>query len=246
MGGRERKFTNMYIKNFGDALNDQSLSEMFAAYGKIVSAKVMVDESNKSRGFGFVSFKDPEYAERAVVGLNGTAVGGREVYVGRAQKKTERVAELRQRLEAIRNERMSKYQGANLYIKNLHESVDDDRLRAEFARYGEITSAKVMTENGRSKGFGFVCFSAPEEATRAVTEMNGRLLASKPLYVALAQRKEERKQHLHNQLLQRMNSLRVNPQTMVQQASQMHQQGMPSIPFSQNPSVTIPRHASFQ
>merc|ERR1719516_826565 len=62
-------------------------------------------------------------------------------------------------------------------------------------------SAKVMYEEGRSKGFGFVCFSSPEEATKAVTEMNGRIIVAKPLYVALAQRKEDRKAHLASQYI---------------------------------------------
>lgn len=170
-----------------------------------------------NKGFGFVSFEDPECAERAVEELNGKEINGRPMYLGRAQKKAERQTELKRKFELVKMERLNRYQGVNLYVKNLDDTIDDERLRTEFAPFGTITSAKVMTEEGRSKGFGFVCFSSPEEATKAVTEMNGRIIVAKPLYVALAQRKEDRKAHLASQYMQRVTGLRMQQMGQVRE-----------------------------
>ncbi|XP_067667097.1 polyadenylate-binding protein 1-like [Haliotis asinina] len=165
----------------------------------------MTDETGKSRGFGFVSYEEPEAAKKAVDNLNGMELAsGKVLYAGRAQKKAERQAELKDKFEKIKMERINRYQGVNLYVKNLDDVVDDERLRKEFSQSGTITSVRVMSEDGRSKGFGFVCFSSPEEATKAVTEMNGRTIVSKPL----AQRKEDRRAHLPSQYMQRMTTTR--------------------------------------
>ncbi|XP_029720428.1 polyadenylate-binding protein 1 [Aedes albopictus] len=140
--------------------------------------------------------------------LNGKELeDGKVLHVGRAQKKNEREMELKRRFEQLKIER--RRQGVNLYVKNLDDSIDDERLRKEFSPFGTITSAKVMLEEGRSKGFGFVCFSAAEEATKAITEMNGRIVGSKPLYVALAKRKEDWKAHLASLYMQRMANMRM-------------------------------------
>jgi len=144
-------------------------------------------------------------------------------------------------------ERITRYQGVNLYIKNLEDGIDDERLRQEFSTYGTITSAKVMKdeEKGQSKGFGFVCFSSPDEATKAVTEMNGRILITKPLYVALAQRKEERRAQLSTQFMQRVGPLRYG-QSNIQQPGYSFQPGaqpgfyIPTMPQGQRAYISQP------
>merc|ERR1712196_401755 len=88
-------------------------------------------------------------------------------------------------------------QGVNLYIKNLDESTDDDALKALFEPFGTITSVKAMgDEKGKCKGFGFVSFASPDEATKAVTEMHLKVVKGKPLYVGLAEKRDARQERL--------------------------------------------------
>jgi polyadenylate-binding protein len=253
-------FTNVYVKNIQSDVTDDEFRELFEKYGDVTSSSLARDqETGKSRGFGFVNFTTHEAAAKAVDELNGKDFHGQDLYVGRAQKKHEREEELRKSYEAARQEKASKYQGVNLYIKNLNDDVDDEKLRSMFAEFGPITSAKVMRDNvsetdesevkdkenkekeskeegeaqeseekkddeskddesktekksgerrGKSKGFGFVCFSNPDDATKAVAEMNQRMFDGKPLYVALAQRKDVRKSQLEASI-QARNQLRM-------------------------------------
>ncbi|XP_015587756.1 polyadenylate-binding protein 1 isoform X2 [Cephus cinctus] len=234
LGEKAKLFTNVYVKNFGEDMTDDKLKEMFEKYGTITSHKVMSKDDGKSRGFGFVAFEDPDAAEQAVNELNGKEVAeGKCMYVGRAQKKAERQQELKRKFEQLKIERLTRYQGVNLYVKNLDDTIDDERLRKEFTPFGTITSAKVMMEDGRSKGFGFVCFSLPEEATKAVTEMNGRIVGSKPLYVALAQRKEDRKAHLASQYMQRMANMRMQQMGQIFQPGTAGSYFVPTMPQPQ-------------
>ncbi|KAG2496116.1 hypothetical protein HYH03_005719 [Edaphochlamys debaryana] len=190
-------YTNVFVKNLPAEIGDNELMKMAAEHGDVTSAVVMKDDKGGSKGFGFINFKDAEAAAKCVEALNDKEMGGKTVYAGRAQKKTEREAMLRQKAEESKQERYLKYQGMNLYVKNLSDEVDDEGLRELFSTCGTITSCKVMKDStGKAKGFGFVCFTSHDEATRAVTEMNGKMVKGKPLYVALAQRKDVRRAQL--------------------------------------------------
>lgn len=244
LGEKAKMYTNVYVKNFGEELNDEDLYKMFEPFGKITSHKVVTGEDGKAKGFGFVAYENADSAEEAVAQLNGKDNNGKTLYVGRAQKKGERQAELKKRFDMMKMERITRTHGVNLYIKNLDDCIDDERLRKEFSPYGTITSAKVMTEDGRSKGFGFVCFNLPEEATRAVTEMNGRILVAKPLYVALAQRREDRKAQLASQYMQRVAGMRMqhvgqvynaNPQSYYMQSPMQPQPTRGFFPATPSP-----------
>jgi len=237
-----KKYTNVFIKNLDEKVDDELLQKMFSAFGNIKSAVIMRDDQGKSKGFGFVNFEQPEEAEIAVEKLNDTEIDGRTVFVGRAQKKSERESELRSKFEQMKMEHMTKYQGVNLYIKNLDDDIDDTKLRGIFDQFGTITSARVMNDpKSQSKGFGFVCFSSPEEATKAVTEMNGKIVGSKPLYVALAQRKELRKAQLEAQFAQRAKMTpRIPGPAMYNGQSPMFYAGPPGQPGFVYPQM-VPR-----
>jgi cold-inducible RNA-binding protein len=78
-----------------------------------------------------------------------------------------------------------------LFIGSLSWETNDDRLHAAFSPYGEITEAKVITDRdtGRSRGFGFVTFAVPEDATKAIAALDGKDLDGRTIKVNEAQDK---------------------------------------------------------
>lgn len=200
-------WTNLYVKQFPGSWDEAKLKEIFEAYGAVANVAITPDAEGKSKGFGFVNFAEHESAVKTLAELanksfpTGGEVEGEtfELYVSRAQKKNERSREIKTRLDAFNQEKISKYQGMNLYVKNISDTITDESFREAFAEFGTITSARIMRETDEpkaSKGFGFICYSSPEEATTAVTEMNSKVLGGKPLVVTLHQRKEHRRAHL--------------------------------------------------
>lgn len=85
----------------------------------------------------------------------------------------------------------------NLFIKNLDAEIDSNALFAHFRQFGQIVSARVMrNENGESRGFGFVSYQTPDQASNAMQAMNGVVLGSKPIVVRLHEPKQLRQEKL--------------------------------------------------
>jgi polyadenylate-binding protein len=233
------KFTNLYVKHLAPDVTEAQLKAEFEQFGPTQSAVIMrSSETGESKRFGFVNFVNHEDAMKAVESMNGKLKLGKsdkDIYVTRAQKKSEREMVLKK----LREERAQKYQGINLYVKYLDDSIDDVKLREHFADFGTITSCKVMRdEKGNSKGFGFVCFTTPDEASKAVTQLHNTLLAGKPIYVALAERKDMRRSKLEAQYAARrmagnpgLNNAPVYPVFYSQAPQQARQPGyVPGYP----------------
>ena len=76
-------------------------------------------------------------------------------------------------IEERRLERIKKWQGVNLYVRNLDEEVTEEELTSEFALYGSVDSVKIARDpDGRSRLFGYVCYTHPDEASKAVLATN--------------------------------------------------------------------------
>mmetsp|Transcript_27616 Transcript_27616/g.62592 ORF Transcript_27616/g.62592 Transcript_27616/m.62592 type:complete len:657 (+) Transcript_27616:199-2169(+) len=208
-------FSNVYLKHLPDELQDDAkLKAKVADFGEVTSLAIMTDR--RGRKFAFCNFKETEAAAKCVEELHQKDTRTPEqveeykkkrveagedpekdevdypdyrIYCQRAQSKAERQAELKRKFEPSKKTP----QGVNLYIKNLEDSIDDEQLKELFAPFGTTTSVRVMRdEAGKSRGFGFVCFAQPEEATKAVTEMHLKKVHDKPLYVGLAERRDAR------------------------------------------------------
>jgi RNA recognition motif-containing protein len=82
----------------------------------------------------------------------------------------------------------------NIYVSNLSFNVEDEDLRGFFENYGEIVSAKVITDKmtNRSRGFGFVEMSDDEAAKKAIAELNGGIVEGRAINVTEAKPREER------------------------------------------------------
>lgn len=82
----------------------------------------------------------------------------------------------------------------NIYVSNLSFNTNDEALHDLFAKFGNVSSAKVITdkETGRSRGFGFVEMPSDDEGNDAMLGLNNKEVEGRAMSVSIAKQREER------------------------------------------------------
>ena len=82
---------NIYVGNLSFRTDDEELREIFAEFGDVTSAKVVMDrETDRSRGFGFVEMSSNDEGNAAIEALDGAELGGRNLRVNEAKPRERR------------------------------------------------------------------------------------------------------------------------------------------------------------
>ena len=77
---------NIYVGNLSYEVTEEELKEAFGAFGQVETVNIITDKySGRSKGFGFVTMENDEEANKAISGLNGSSLQGRDVVVNEAK-----------------------------------------------------------------------------------------------------------------------------------------------------------------
>ncbi|GFY80496.1 RNA-binding (RRM/RBD/RNP motifs) family protein [Actinidia rufa] len=188
---------NIFVGDLSPEVTDATLFACFSVYPSCSDAKVMWDQkTGRSRGFGFVSFRNQQDAQSAVNDLNGKWLGSRQIRCNWATKgaganddmqnsDAKSVVELTNGTSDDGQERTnedapeSNPQYTTVYVGNLAPEVTSVDLHLHFhaLRAGVIEDIRIQ----RDKGFGFIRYSTHAEAARAIQMGNAQILFGKPI-----------------------------------------------------------------
>ncbi|KAK7054806.1 Protein phosphatase PP2A regulatory subunit B [Paramarasmius palmivorus] len=203
------QFTNLYVKNLDPEMSQEEFENLFAQYGTITSAVVQVDEEGRSKGFGFVNFEIHEEAQKAVDALHDTEINGRKLFVSRAQKRQSARKNCARPTSRPRWRNSANTKESTCTLRTSRMTWMTTNFVPSSSHLALSRAARLCaTRREPPRALALYAFSAPDEATKAVAEMNNKMIGTKPLYVSLAQRREVRRQQLESQIAQR-NQIRM-------------------------------------
>lgn len=189
---------NIFVGDLSPEVTDSALFLFFSGYSSSCSdARVMWDQkTGRSRGYGFVSFRNQQDAQGAINSLNGQWLGNRQIRCNWATKgansgEDQQTSDLKSiadvsnnftengKDKAIIDAPENNPQYRTVYVGNLAHEVTQDVLHRFFHALGAGALEEVRVQHG--KGFGFVTYTNHAEAALAIQMGNGRILGGKSM-----------------------------------------------------------------
>ncbi|KAI9250465.1 hypothetical protein BDA99DRAFT_411348, partial [Phascolomyces articulosus] len=182
---------HIFIGDLCPEVSDDVLAKAFGLFNSMSDARVMWDmNTGKSRGFGFVAFKNKAHAEQAIATMNGERLGSRAIRVNWAnQKNTNHYHQNSNSNSNSNNNIPMQYMtfeqvlaqtstyNTTVYVGNLSPKITQNDLIPLFQRYGGIMDVRLQSE----RGFAFIKMDMHENAALAIYSLqgatvNGRLI----------------------------------------------------------------------
>ncbi|KAK9288556.1 hypothetical protein L1049_017015 [Liquidambar formosana] len=173
--------TKLYFGNLPYNCDSAQLAGIIQDHGSPELVEVLYDRNTgRSRGFAFVTMSSIEDCNTVIQNLDGSEYGGRTLRVNFSDKPKPKEQPLYPESEH------------KLFVGNLSWSVTSESLAQVFQEHGNVVGARVLYdgETGRSRGYGFVCYSTKSEMETALESLNGVELEGRAMRVSVAQGKK--------------------------------------------------------
>lgn len=199
---------NIFVKNLPPTLNSKDLNEIFKMFGQIVSCKVASNEKGELKGFGYVQYKNPKSAKKAIASCKNVKIGSYTLEVELYDPKIKKGKEITSPAKTV---------FTNCFVKNFPKSMKEEDLKQILEKHGKVDSMYFpKNEDETLVGYGCANFKTPEEAANAIDMLHGKNIFSveemgkeeglipEPFYIQKAENKKERAEHLKKQFEQLM------------------------------------------
>ncbi|KAK3708542.1 E3 ubiquitin-protein ligase pub1 [Vermiconidia calcicola] len=191
---------HIFVGDLSNEVNDEVLMQAFSAFGSVSEARVMWDmKTGRSRGYGFVAFRDRAEAEKALSSMDGEWLGSRAIRCNWANQKGQPSYAQQQAMAQMGITPTTPYghhsfptQGAQsyemvvaqtpgwqttCYVGNLTPYTTQNDLVPLFQNFGYVTETRFQAD----RGFAFVKMDTHENAAMAICQLNGYQVNGRPL-----------------------------------------------------------------
>ncbi|KAH7386859.1 hypothetical protein DE146DRAFT_184607 [Phaeosphaeria sp. MPI-PUGE-AT-0046c] len=173
----QNKEATVYVGNLHERVTPRLLHELMLNAGRVRNVNMPVDRVNSQhQGFGFVEFHTEEEADYAPKVMNNVQLHGNRIRVNKASADKQKNVEI----------------GAELFIGNLDQMVDEKTLYDTFGQFGPLINAPKVArdDNNMSKGYGFISYGDFESSDAAIASMHGQYMMNKQISVQYAYKKD--------------------------------------------------------